>query len=522
MLAVDLRQLGWEQTAWAEILQVYPYGWIADKALTAKLEELTGTPLPVVRADWFAHAGSRPPLYHQILKLPENGGVLEKRLGIDFQKNFAENKLVRAGYLGASTTTSGYRVVERQEIKTYAGGYWRSYDFGQGMSPGGKGNPLLHPLGPFQEKHPFEEKAFIRQGSEILFNLPNGLQGYLVTDAEDKRLNEPPTSLLKDKNEFSGSPALVNGISCIACHAQGINNVVDQVRDEAIGKRFAGRLLDWTEAFYPPKSVMDDFLKRDRKRFTKAIEEATDSFTFQGKNVVPLPKTEMIHALAFWYRQKVGLEEAARELGYAETDAFKKDLLDRHEAVKGLGFKVSLLQEGGRVNNCFSDWPDFNRMIGLGWRIAKFGDRLYFDEAGKAVRVPKGEGDNTGETNHPYAIVLRDTEHAISKGMPEEWMHAKDQLMHNLRGPAEEVRVLATAFCPKTKVHEPIIWAVNFGKGRIVQTPMGHDLFAMRCVGFITTMERSTEWAAIGKVTFRIPVSFPGPAKASQIDEKKK
>ena len=174
------------------------------------------------------------------------------------------------------------------------------------------------------------------------------------------------------------------------------------------------------------------------------------------------------------------------------------------------------------ANNCFSDWPDFNRMIGMGWRNAKFGDRLYFDEAGKAVRVPKGEGDNTGETNHPYAIVLRDSEHPISKGMPQEWMHAKDQLMHNLRGPAEEVRVLATAFCPKTKVHEPIIWTVNFGKGRIVQTPMGHDVFAMRCVGFITTMERSTEWAATGKVTLRVPENFPGPTKASQIAETKK
>ncbi len=174
------------------------------------------------------------------------------------------------------------------------------------------------------------------------------------------------------------------------------------------------------------------------------------------------------------------------------------------------------------ANNCFSDWPDFNRMIGMGWRNAKFGDRLYFDEAGKAVRVPKGEGDNTGETNHPYAIVLRDTEHPISKGMPQEWMHTKDQLMHNLRGPAEEVRVLATAFCPKTKVNEPIIWTVSFGKGRIVQSPMGHDVFAMRCVGFITTMERSTEWAATGKVTLPIPDNFPGATKASQIAEKKK
>ncbi len=174
------------------------------------------------------------------------------------------------------------------------------------------------------------------------------------------------------------------------------------------------------------------------------------------------------------------------------------------------------------ANNCFSDWPEFNRMVGLAWRSPKFGDRIYFDDKGKQVRVPKGEGGGTSETNHPYAIVLRDTDHPIAKGMPQEWMHAKDQLMFNLRGPAENIRVLATALCPKTQVHEPTLWTVSFGKGRIVQTPMGHDVFAMRCIGFITTMERSTEWAATGKVTLPIPENFPGPTKASQIVEKKK
>jgi hypothetical protein len=167
------------------------------------------------------------------------------------------------------------------------------------------------------------------------------------------------------------------------------------------------------------------------------------------------------------------------------------------------------------ANNCFTDWPEFNRMVGMAWRNNKFGDRIYFDGDGKLVRVPAGEGSNTSETYHPYAVNLREPKHPIVKEMPKQWMHARDQLMHDLRGPIKDVTVLASSPCPKTKVDEPILWTVAYEKGRVVHTPMGHDTAAMSCVGFITVMQRSTEWAATGKVTIPIPKNFPsdkGPA----------
>lgn len=189
---------------------------------------------------------------------------------------------------------------------------------------------------------------------------------------------------------------------------------------------------------------------------------------------------------------------------------------------------VDFVKNGGgfvvvhAANNSFGDWKEYNEMIGLGgWggRSEASGPYVYINADGKLVRdESKGRGGNHG-SQHPFQIIVRDAKHPVTAGMPGEWMHMNDELYDLLRGPAENMTVLATAFADKSKGgtgrHEPMIFTVSYGKGRVFHTPMGHGKDSQECVGFITTLQRGAEWAATGQVTQKIPGDFPTADKTS-------
>lgn len=175
------------------------------------------------------------------------------------------------------------------------------------------------------------------------------------------------------------------------------------------------------------------------------------------------------------------------------------------------------------ADNSFPKWKEYNLMIGLGgWggRNEKSGPYVYLDQGEKEVRDDSaGKGGNHGP-QHEFQIVVRNAEHPITKGLPKTWLHSKDELYQTLRGPAENMTVLATAFAAKqhkgTERHEPMMMTIDYGKGRVYHTPMGHAGYSMECVGYITTFIRGTEWAATGKVTLTdIPDDFPTMDKSS-------
>jgi uncharacterized protein len=185
-------------------------------------------------------------------------------------------------------------------------------------------------------------------------------------------------------------------------------------------------------------------------------------------------------------------------------------------------FEAYVAGGGGLViyhaaDNAFPQWEAFNEMIAIGgWggRNENSGPYLYWKD-GETVRdTSPGRGGSHGPQN-PYQVVTREPEHPIMKGLPPVTMHPADELYSQLRGPAKNVTILATAFADPTKNgsgrNEPVLMVIDYGEGRVFHTVLGHHVIQIQAVNFRATFLRGCEWAATGEVTLPCPEDYPGP-----------
>lgn len=199
---------------------------------------------------------------------------------------------------------------------------------------------------------------------------------------------------------------------------------------------------------------------------------------------------------------------------------------DRWSAETDSAFLQYVRNGGGVVvyhaaDNAFADWDEFNRIIALGgWegRNEKHGPYCYWENGGLVLDETPGHGGSHGQQRE-YAMHCRNAVHPITKGLPDNWMHGKDEMYDSMRGPANIKDLLYSGKAEKetggSGKEEPLVFTVDYGKARIFHIMLGHcgptaeDNPAMQCAGFQTLLLRGAEWAATGEVTQSLPADFP-------------
>lgn len=342
VLRIDLVDIGWDKdNLWHRLLTEYPYGmsyqFASDQQLAADATfvcEATGSPIPIVRADWFIAKAGIPPLYHDLLRLPDGDNAaaeLEKLLSVDVVRDFNENRLVRAGFI-KSNVSQHNRLVDRH--RSAFGAYWKSYDF---ASSAGRQSLAQFPLGPRFDGNRHDRTAFDHDGGEVIFNLPNGLQGYLLIDAKGKRIDRGPINVVFDSKKPLGNSEVINGISCMVCHVHGMQPFEDDIRS---GHGVRGPDAVKVERLFPPQETMNRIIEKDRERFLSSLDEATGPFLRAGdEDQTPITEfREPVGAIARQFSEDLTFEDVAAELAYEDTDALK--VLFRDSSYRQFGLAV--------------------------------------------------------------------------------------------------------------------------------------------------------------------------------------
>jgi WD40 repeat protein len=342
---IDLRDYQWDERSnsshvdvWDAIVLQNPYNIQSNSDASRYITKQTGHPMSYVRADWFVAAASRPPLYHDILEIPQSDIDLEERLGIDVADNIDKEKIARAGFTSSGVSNNN-RLIERHVTKY--GSYWKSYDFA-----GNKGRQLLteFPLGPGDEK-----EFFKHDGGEIIFNLPNGLQAYMLVDADGQRIDKGPTTVVQDPNNIAREGgAVVNGISCMNCHQQGMIRKNDEIRPYALKNPIVfedrPQALESIRNTYLTHDVLQAFYDQDASRHMQAAYKA-------GSPAITNPQTEKpqlvdgkpIIRLSTQFQNELDLNLAAAETGVSTVDFLVA--LEQH---KKLARQLGLLRIPGK------------------------------------------------------------------------------------------------------------------------------------------------------------------------------
>lgn len=440
---LDLRDYNWVQDDWEKVVHFYPYGIIGvDRQKEQLIERFTKSKMAYLRADWFTFAAAQPPLYDKImdklLGIEVSGkddnvhAKLDHALGVDRLHNIKEGNAMRAGFQ-FSGVSGANRLIERHELGSHQGAYWVSYDFTP-LSAKRTQDLKLAPLGP-KDAHLSSdpERMFDHDGGEMIYNLPNGLQGYMLTTHDGKRLDRAPIEIVQDDNRQD--KVILNGISCMACHVQGMKPAIrvtdlskrtlETMTDEIRPLVEAADILDFSEKkllekLYPDPAVFQAAVKEDFERFVRAETEATGGISVA---------TEPIWGLYSEFRSPVTARKLAAEFG-SEFDEMLRLLDEESDRSEVLSVISSSLKRGLpiRRENLLREYISI--VYALGYELMPFTPLGYEDFGGEKYAQLVAGSDEFIAAFGKDGLKLADVKHAVTGAAASDNLAHESVLLH--------------------------------------------------------------------------------------------
>lgn len=302
---INLREYGWSRFAWDEVSRRDPYAFASNSKSERNIRNQTGVRFQAVtRVDWFAVNGMQAPLYHLLLDIPQNIRSLEFQMGVNADDNIRRGKVVRAGFNGSGVSQQN-RMLEWHGSRF--GGYWKSYDF---LPTNGRSQRNLFEFA--LDRQNFGGRGFDFAGGEMIFQLPNGLSGYVLTNANGQRIDVAPTAIVADPTR--PDMAVTNGLSCMRCHHSGMIPYREMIRDhyEQNAFAFSRNEVETVKRLYAPQAEQQVKLKAYDTKFLQAIGELGFPYNPAGGMSEGV---EPIYMMARNFEAEIPLTMVAAEVG---------------------------------------------------------------------------------------------------------------------------------------------------------------------------------------------------------------
>ncbi len=354
----DLSASNWTADTWDRLVSAYPYGVQTNSPNAKFIASKLGTKVPVIRADWLAHAASYPGVYRMLLGLPADYSELVYHLsGTPPQTSNGSKALAGFAHTGLS---DGYRVIERR--KSDSGFMWTANDF-YGDDPRQLAIDYLNSR-EGEKPVPTWRKSF--------FTLPNGFLGFFGENAAN--LGKPPPAGLFGGNSDRSQHQLAASVHCMSCHDPAFIPAPDELLG-ALQAVDRDQSSDSDQSSQQELPLISNEIQQVMVSDQSAVDAAMKMSGFDPAQ--KLDGVELITGLVKRYRRSVDLQAASAELGVT-ADVLVSRIQTMEKSYAALGLR---LQQGSLSRNEFEssfpavlEWVTTNQPVVASTSLSSLGE----------------------------------------------------------------------------------------------------------------------------------------------------